>query len=75
MKLTVEMSLENAAYREYAGYPEEGALVEYLEESALVPEVVADSVEKIAEDIRNGRTYGSIIDIYGNKVGSWKVSE
>ena len=30
-------------------------------------------LNKIAEDIANGKDYGSVIDINGNKVGEWEL--
>ena len=66
MKLVLEMSLENAAYRDYAEYPEEGELNR---------EAVARDLEYVAEQIRAGNTDRAIIDINGNKVGAWKIDE
>ena len=65
MKLTIEMNLNNAAYREYAEYPNEGALVN---------EAVAADVQKIATKIELGYRSGSIIDLNGNKVGTWQIA-
>ena len=30
-------------------------------------------LNKIAEDIADGKDYGSVIDINGNKVGEWEL--
>lgn len=64
MKLILEMSLNNAAYREYAEYPNEGELNR---------EAVALDLEYVAEQIRAGNTSRAIIDANGNKVGSWRI--
>lgn len=71
MKLVLEMSLENAAYRTYPDYP--NGFVEYPEEGELDREAVARDLEYVAEQIRAGNTDRAIIDINGNKVGAWKI--
>lgn len=64
MKLVLEMSLENAAYHEYAEYPNEGE---------LETTVVANDLRNVAEKIELGYRSGSIIDYNGNKVGIWRI--
>ena len=64
MKLVLEMSLENAAYHEYAEYPNEGA---------LETTVVANDLRNVAEKIELGYRSGNIIDYNGNKVGTWRI--
>lgn len=64
MELKLQMNLSNAAYRDYAPFPQEGA---------LVPEAVAADLDKVSEAIRAGRTHGKIIDVNGNCVGSWEI--
>lgn len=34
---------------------------------------IANTLERIKGEVLNGRTYGSVIDINGNKVGEWKL--
>ena len=64
MKLVLEMGLDNAAFREFAEYPNEGELD--------FP-IVADSLHNVADKIERGLTSGNIIDYNGNKVGTWKI--
>ena len=66
MKLVLEMDLNNAAYREYAEYPNEGE---------LETTVVANDLRNVAEKIELGYKSGNIIDYNGNKVGTWKIEE
>lgn len=65
MKLVLEMSLNNAAYREYAPYPDEGELDR---------EMIAKDIEYVAEQIRAGNDARMIIDINGNRVGQWRIT-
>lgn len=65
MKLEIQMELNNAAYREYAPYPEEGALIH---------DEVANSLDSISSCIRCGQTEGRIHDYNGNNVGFWRIS-
>ena len=64
MELKLQMNLSNAAYLDYAPYPEPGE---------LVPEAVAADLEKVAQKIRAGETSGNIIDYNGNCVGYWEI--
>lgn len=64
MKLVLEMDLNNAAYREYAEYPNEGE---------LETTVVANDLRNVAEKIELGYKSGTIIDYNGNKVGTWQI--
>lgn len=64
MKLIVNMNLDNSAYRQYAEYPDEGAL-----ESMTVASDLHDVANKIALGYREGK----IIDINGNTAGSWTI--
>lgn len=66
MKLVLEMHLDNAAYREYAEYPNEGE---------LETTVVANDLRNVAEKIELGYKSGNIIDYNGNKVGTWRIEE
>ena len=34
---------------------------------------IADSVNKVAEDIKSGLSSGVVMDVNGNKVGAWKL--
>jgi hypothetical protein len=36
---------------------------------------VARILKKVTEQVEEGKTSGSIIDICGNKVGSWEIKE
>ena len=40
-------------------------------EAMQTPEDVATALEKIAEDLRNGRTGNTMFDENGNNVGTW----
>ena len=66
MKLVLEMDLNNAAYREYAEYPNEGK---------LETTVVANDLRKVAEKIELGYKGGTIIDYNGNRVGTWQIED
>lgn len=65
MKLELQIKLNNAAYHEYAEYPNEGP---------LIPEEVANNLESVANEIRNGKLSGNIHDYNGNNVGSWRIN-
>ena len=64
MKFILEISLNNAAYRDYAPYPEQGE---------LNTEALASDLKYIADQIRDGSTSKAVIDINGNKVGQWRI--
>ncbi len=72
MKLTIEMNLNNAAYRTYPDYPN-GYVENEPEEGELETTVVANDLRNIAERIELGYKSGNIIDYNGNKVGTWQI--
>lgn len=72
MKLTIEMNLNNAAYRAYPDYPN-GYVENEPDEGELETTVVANDLRNIAERIKLGYKSGNIIDYNGNKVGTWRI--
>lgn len=57
--MSITFTTDNAAYQS----PEGG-----LDRLAI-----ADSVNKVAEDIKSGLSSGVVMDVNGNKVGAWKL--
>lgn len=51
-----------------AAYSDENENITYEGRYALRADL-----NKIAEDIADGKDYGSVIDINGNKVGEWEL--
>lgn len=59
MKLTIEMNLDNEAFRDdFNGASEIGRIL-----------------ARIPQDIANGETEGTCRDWNGNKVGGWKITK
>ena len=58
MKLTLEMALDNDAFQY---------------EDGLDTFATGEAVRNACVAIEQGRTSGSIIDLNGNKVGSWSI--
>lgn len=59
LAMSITFTTDNAAYQS----PEGG-----LDRLAI-----ADSVNKVAEDIKSGLSSGVVMDVNGNKVGAWKL--
>ena len=57
--MSITFTTDNAAYQ--------------LPEGGLDHWAIADSVNKVAEDIKNGLSSGVVMDVNGNKVGAWKL--
>lgn len=57
--MSITFTTDNAAYQ--------------LPEGGLDRWAIADSVNKVAEDIKSGLSSGVVMDVNGNKVGAWKL--
>lgn len=59
LAMSITFTTDNAAYQ--------------LPEGGLDRWAIADSVNKVAEDIKSGLSSGVVMDVNGNKVGAWKL--
>lgn len=57
--MTINFTTDNAAYQ-----GPEGGIDRWA---------IAASINEVAEDIKNGLSSGIVMDINGNKVGTWKL--
>lgn len=63
--LRIEFKTGNAAFRDEDGNLDGYTVADYLREKA----------NDIADDIENGYEEGFLVDINGNKVGSWQLED
>ena len=57
--MSITFTTDNAAYQ--------------LPEGGLDRWAIAASINEVAEDIKNGLSSGVVMDVNGNKVGTWKL--
>jgi len=60
MKLVIEMNLDNAAFRDDGG--------------GLDMESVARHLDRVADKIRSGSASAAVMDVNGNKCGTYEIS-
>lgn len=62
--MKIEFTTSGAAFRD----PFTGEEDDYYKANACI-----DILESIADKIREGYTRGSVMDINGNKIGTWEI--
>lgn len=60
-KFTCQFSTDDDAW-----YDDNGKIADYSAQ-------VADHLDKVVDKVRAGHTGGAVMDINGNKIGSWKL--